>query len=188
MDVLRYQECADAWIRLRAEYLWAMHFPDRIAFHLTDGTLSAWSRWANGYRPHVHDHKITESRTAKPDASRTAFKAFLHHVMTYAGTLSLARDLPRSDLSALAAGDLLVQGGRPGHAVVILDLAVDAVGRRVMLVGQSYMPAQEFHVLKNLSDPNLSPWYLVDDLAGDGVHTPDWLPFVAQDLRGFAPP
>ncbi len=188
MDVMRYQECADAWIRLRAEYLWSIDRKDRIAFRLTDGSLSTWARWAAGERPRVKLPRTTWVKATHPDASRSSFRAFLHHVMTYAGTLSLSRDLPTQSLAKLAPGDLLVQGGSPGHAVVILDLATHPDGRRLVLLGQSYMPAQEFHVLKNLSGREYSPWFEIADLETKGLATPDWAPFFDTDLRrGDAP-
>jgi hypothetical protein len=44
------------------------------------------------------------------------------------------------------------------------------------------MPAQEFHVLRNLA--STSPWYDAASLA-TGLQTPEWRPFVARDLRRF---
>ena len=185
LDVYRYQECADAWIRLVAEYLWSAGKADQVVFRFTDGTPARWVDWARGLRPHVSESKTTWTRAVAPDASRIQFRAYLEVVMTYAGTMSLSQDLSRKALTSLGAGDLLVQGGRPGHAVVVLDVAKDAQGHRVMLLAQSYMPAQEFHVLRNPGAPALSPWYALDDLASDGLKTPDWVPFLREDIRGL---
>ncbi|MCK7517950.1 MAG: DUF4846 domain-containing protein [Ignavibacteriales bacterium] len=53
-------------------------------------------------------------------------------------------------------------GGNPGHVVMVVDLAKDkSTGNRIMLLGQSYMPSQEFHVLKSNTD--IFPWYYVRD-------------------------
>ena len=46
-------------------------------------------------------------------------------------------------------GDVFIQGGFPGHAIIVVDLAENEVGEKCFLVAQSYMPAQEIHVLKN---------------------------------------
>jgi hypothetical protein len=105
-------------------------------------------------------------------------------LFTYAGTASLANELPRRDLAALTAGDILIQGGFPGHAVLVLDHAEDPGGNRYVLLGQSYMPAQQFHILKNPTDRDLSPWYRTDTLAS-GLMTPEWGPFTDRDLRRF---
>ncbi|MBL0349461.1 MAG: hypothetical protein IPP68_03670 [Elusimicrobia bacterium] len=50
-----------------------------------------------------------------------------------------------------------------------------------MLV-QSYMPAQEIHVLNN-PDRRLSPWCRAGDL--DKLDTPEWI-FHWSDLKRFA--
>jgi len=38
-----------------------------------------------------------------------------------------------------------------------------------MLLGQSYMPSQEFHILKSYE--NINPWYFVED---EVLKTPEW--------------
>ena len=69
---------------------------------------------------------------------------YLRLVFTWAGTASLeAHDTVKAD--APRAGDILVQGGFPGHAVVLLDVATDG-DRTLLLVGEGFMPAQDFHV------------------------------------------
>ena len=86
---------------------------------------------------------------------------------------------------------MLIQGGYPGHAVLVLDVAVARDGRRWLLLGQSYMPAQQFHVLRNLSSSSSasSPWYDASALrSAPGLQTPEWRPFVARDVRRFADP
>ncbi len=51
LDVLRFQECADAIIRLRTEYLWAAGMADSICFHFTSGDACCWKKWKEGRRP-----------------------------------------------------------------------------------------------------------------------------------------
>jgi hypothetical protein len=181
------QQCADAAIRLRAEYLWSRGLGDRIGFHFTSGTWVPWSKWTEGWRPVVRGSSVGWARPAAPDKGRATFLAYLRTIFLYAGTASLAAELGKGAVRDLRAGDVLVHGGHPGHAVLVLDTAADAAGRRVLLVGQSYMPAQEFHVLKNAGDPGLSPWYRVSDLER-GLVTPEWpLPFGEGDIRRFDP-
>lgn len=56
--------------------------------------------------------------------------------------------------------------------------------RRVFLLLQSYMPAQEIHVLRNPADA-ASPWYRA---ASSGpLETPEWS-FRHENLRRFAAP
>jgi hypothetical protein len=156
------QQCADAVMRLRAEYLFAAHRP--VAFHPEPG------------KPRVLEFT---------SGDRRAFAKYLVRVFADAGTASLAAELPSPPASApIEPGDVLIQGGYPGHAVLVLDVAQTPDGKRRVLIGQSYMPAQQFHVVKNFADPSLSPWF--DARALDaGLRTPEWRPFTRRDLRRF---
>jgi hypothetical protein len=88
------------------------------------------------------------------------------------------------DGKVLRPGDVFVKGGFPGHAVLVLDAAENAKGERLFLLGQSYMPAQEFHVLKTPISLR-SPWYEAD---GKGkLVTPEWI-FEWEHLRRFEDP
>jgi hypothetical protein len=70
-------------------------------------------------------------------------------------------------------GDVFIKGGFPGHAVLVADMAEDAAtGEKRFLLLQSYMPAQDIHVLKNPAAPDGSPWYPASS-DGDFV-TPEW--------------
>ena len=80
-------------------------------------------------------------------------------------------------------GDVFIQGGFPGHAVMVVDMAVNGrTGEKLFLLIQSYMPAQEIHVLKNPSDSADGPWYELD--FGETLRTPEWT-FSKDDLKRF---
>jgi len=82
-------------------------------------------------------------------------------------------------------GDVFIKGGFPGHAVVVLDMAEnDRTGQRVFLLAQSYMPAQDIHIMKNPTNASLSPWYKIP--LDDTLRTPEWI-FEKFDLKCFAP-
>jgi uncharacterized protein DUF4846 len=109
-------------------------------------------------------------------------RRFLDVVFTYAGSASLARQLRPVTGRDLQPGDVFIKGGFPGHAVLVADVARGPAGRRAFLLVQSYMPAQEIHVLRNPADPTRGPWYEVSP--GDGLVTPEWT-FEAGALRRF---
>ena len=137
------QQCADSALRLRAT--WERAVGRSPAFHYTSGDVSSWSAWSAGTRPKVVGNDVTfVSGAARPDASDTAFEAWLMDLFTYAGTRSLPRDTVAA--ATPTPGDIVVQPGSPGHAVVLLDVAT-AGARTWVLVGQGYMPAMDFHVL-----------------------------------------
>ena len=86
--------------------------------------------------------------TTRADASRAAFRKWLDNVFGWANTGSLARDAVPVSLDDLRPGDFVVQPGAPGHTVLVLDLARAPDGRRALLLGQGFMPAQSFQVLR----------------------------------------
>lgn len=179
------QQCADAVMRLRAEYLFASGRAGDITFQLTSGDRADFARWRSGNRPFVTDSGVVWKRTGSFDGSYRSLRSYLDFVFTYAGTFSLARELaPLRDLSGMSPGDVFVHGGFPGHAAIVVDIAVQpATGRRVFLLAQSYMPAQEIHILRNPADPALSPWYSSETDRHELV-TPEWV-FERTDLRSW---
>jgi len=178
------QQCADAIIRLRSEYLWDRGRADTIAFRFTNRTLVPWKKWRQGWRTRIKGNKVSWVKRAGASRSRDTFAGYLRTIMAYAGTASLSRDLKSRRIAQLEPGDSLIQGGFPGHGVLVLDEARSASGERVVLLGQSFMPAQNFHVLKNPTDRRLSPWFRVSDL-NTGLKTPEWRAFTAKDIRTF---
>ncbi|XXF80777.1 DUF4846 domain-containing protein [Myxococcaceae bacterium GXIMD 01537] len=170
------QQCADSIIRLHAEWLWSRGQQERIAYRFTSGHLAAWPRYAAGERARISGSKVTWVSSAPADRSRSAFRSYLSLVFTYAGTLSIQGEKQRPSRADVRPGDFFVLGGSPGHAVLVLDVARDAGGRRVALLGQGYIPAQDFHVLAGAE----GPWFPLD---GETVPTPFWKPFPWNSLR-----
>lgn len=174
------QQCADALIRLRSEYLFSRGEFSRIRFSFTSGDIIPFERWRNGERPLVKRNRVIWRGGASRGAGHDALTVYLTTLFMYAGSISLQRDTVRI-AGSVQPGQILIQAGSPGHAVIVLDVAVDDAGRRFYLLGQSYMPAQEFHVLKNPQAPDISPWYAERD---DIIPTPEWT-FRRQDRRAF---
>jgi hypothetical protein len=153
------QQCADAVMRLRAEYLYERRRFDDIDF--TDN--------ANTH------YRLPAS------ASRVVFEQYLEKVFASCGTASLEKQLvPVNNFLQIAAGDVLIKGGSPGHAMLVMDVAENAAGKKIYLLAQSYMPAQDIHVVVNTGNPVLSPWYA----AGTNplIETPEWI-FAQHHLR-----
>jgi hypothetical protein len=175
-------QCADAVIRLRAEYLYSRGEYDRIHFDLTNGFRADYAEWARGKRVVIIGDTARWEERAAPSNSRRDLWSYLELVFAYAGTWSLARELRPVPAADIQAGDVFIVGGSPGHAVIVVDLAVDGrSGEKIFLLAQSYMPAQEIHVLRNPSDDATGPWYRVP---GATLVTPQWT-FAATDLRRF---
>jgi hypothetical protein len=176
------QQCADAVIRLRAEYLWSAGAQDRIGFRFTNGTPARWIAWRDGMRPLVRSNQVAWEKRAAPDASYASFRRYLDVVFNYAGTASLARELERvPDPRRIQAGDVFIQAGYPGHAVLVVDVSEDSAGKRAVLLAQSYLPAQDIELLRNPVTP-ASPWYIID--GDNALTTPEYL-FPPGSLRRF---
>lgn len=178
------QQCADAVMRIRAEYLWAQNRKDAIRFRFTNGFICDYDHFAQGYRLSVKGNQCTWVKTAKEDRSYAAFRNYLDLVYTYAGTRSLFTQLHPADIRHLQPGMVFIRTGNPyGHAVTVMDIAYNpATKDTLFLLAQSYMPAQDIHILHNPSDHKLSPWYSVH--AGTTLYTPEWT-FFLSDLRSF---
>jgi hypothetical protein len=179
------QQCADAVMRLRAEYLYSLQDYADMDFVATDGTLFRYEEWVHGKRfrqqgPGLKSYMVAVQ--GKDPANRDCFEAWLELVFSYCGTLSLERQLMAAGpLTNMQPGDVLIHGGSPGHAMIVVDMAEDAVGHRVYMLAQSYMPAQDVHIVRNPGDGGQSPWYRMD-AAGDEIETPEWV-FTGKPLR-----
>jgi len=178
------QQCADAVIRLRAEYLYSVGRLADIHFDFTSGDRADFTRWAEGYRAVVQGSRVTWTKSAPADSSYRSFRKYLDTVFTYAGTVSLDRELKKvDDVRRMKIGDVFIKAGTPGHAVIAVDMAEDAkTGRKVFLLVQGFMPAQDLHVLRNPGSATLSPWYGVD--FGEVLTTPEWT-FQKDELKKF---
>ncbi len=83
------QQCADAVIRLKAEYLFKTKQYDKISFHFTNGYDFPWLKYSQGYRVEFNGNKTNCVRKSNPSDSYKDFRAYLNLIFTYAGTLSL---------------------------------------------------------------------------------------------------
>jgi Domain of unknown function (4846) len=166
------QQCADAVMRLRAEYLYSVGRQDEIAFNFTNGFRAEWQRWRNGERIQVDGNRCSWVRNGKPDSSHTALLAYLQQVFSYAGTLSLEKELIGAPSHALQTGDVFIHGGSPGHAVIVVDVVRNNSGQQLFMLAQSYMPAQDIHVLVNDRNETPGPWFILN--GADKLYTPEW--------------
>ena len=155
------QQCADAVMRLRAEYLWHSKQYDKIHFNFTNGMRVDYNKWAQGYRIKVSGNHTSWYKATGEDYGYQTFRKYMDQIFMYAGTASLSRELVPVSTDDLQIGDIFIVGGHPGHAMVIVDMAMDKLGNKAIMVAQSYMPAQDIHIVTNLSDNRISPWYII---------------------------
>jgi hypothetical protein len=154
------QQCADAVMRLRAQYLYSQKRFAEISFSDNSG----------------------KKYVCPASVDSTRFERYLENVYAYCGTLSLERQLRKvARFNDIQPGDVLIKGGSPGHAVIVTDVAVSKSGKKIYMLAQSYMPAQDIHVLKNPNDGDYSPWYEVNT-NNSFIFTPEWT-FTPNQLK-----
>ena len=157
------QQCADAWMRLYSEYLWTQKRFDEIGFEFTSGQFFAWNDYRKGIRTREVNKKVSFYDSGITDDSYSAFREYLNIIFRYAGTISLDREsVAVAENSNIRTGDFIIEPGSPGHSVIIVGMATNTVGKRLYLLAESFMPAQDIHVLKNTANPEISPWYQLD--------------------------
>ncbi len=153
------QQCADAVMRLRAEYFFAHQRFTDIIFYDNNKTAYAFTT------PYTREH----------------FSQYLQQVFGMCGSASLSKQLTSvTDFINIQPGDVIIRGGFPGHAAIVMDVAKNTNGEKIFMLAQSYMPAQDIHVLKNPLNEKLSPWYEVTN--AEKIITPEYI-FKAAELK-----
>lgn len=170
---------ANLALRLRAEYLWTSAQGANASFTFTNGQAFEWSRWCAGERPIVTGRQVEWRSTQPTDASRVTYTGYMESLFRYSSVYSLWKDTHAVTDDSIQPGDVYVVLGRPGHAVVVLDVAVDAKSHRVVaLLGHGGTPAQTFHVARASS---ATPWFEVR--AGSNLSVPPSWTLQMKHLR-----
>ena len=170
------QQCADSVMRLHAEWLWSKG-ERNMSYRAAAGLALPWSRWSRGERIVPSGANIQWVPAGKPVSDHAAFRKYLDAVFAWANTVSLEKQAKPVEPDQIRAGDFFILPGNPGHAVLVLDVA-EKGDKRVALLGQSFMPAQNTQVLRPADG---GPWFRLDP--SKAVDTPFWKPFPWASLR-----
>lgn len=143
------QQCADAVMRIRAEYFFSRKEFGKIQFR-------------NGNKMYSYIEFLNRKNKS---INHTTLLEFMEFVFINCGTYSLVEMLhSKTNKEDLEIGDVFVKAGSPGHAMLIVDVAINKkTNEKIFLLAQSFMPAQSIHIVKNLNDVNNSPWYFVNN-------------------------
>ena len=84
---------------------------------------------------------------------------------------------------------MLIHGGAPDHAALVVDMAENLLTRqKYLLLAQSYMPAQSIHVLENIDCEAAAlrsgAWFAVPEATKAQFETPEWT-FEREELGRF---
>ena len=174
------QQCADAVMRLRAEYLFVQKRLDEISFKTFGGVAMNYSKYKQGYR--LNSQGFTKIKGV--DNSREGFRKYLDMVFSYANTYTLEKEMKTvKNLQDLQIGDVFIVSNPKsyGHAMIVMDVAENQQNKdKIFLLAQSYMPAQDIHIVKN---PKGVVWYSLKDLDNQ-LYTPEWT-FAVSALHRF---
>jgi hypothetical protein len=140
------QQCADAAMRLRAEWLFKTKLYDKIVFNSVSGEPLRFTP------PYNYIHLMKHMKV----------------VFGFCNSWSLEKQLKKKSIMDIQVGDVLIKGGFPGHVVMVVDMVVNRKGEKLMMLAQSYMPAQDIHILKG---PINEAWYPVKE---GQIITPQW--------------
>lgn len=176
-------QCADAVMRLKADYHYSREEWDSIHFNLTNGFNLEYRQWKEGKRLKVDGNKTFWYNNSSPSTDKDSYWKYLETVWSFAGTLSLSKELKPIAIENMQIGDVFIQGGSPGHAVIVIDVAINkTTDQKVFMLAQSYMPAQETQILINPRYSELGVWYSSD--FENTLITPEWN-FRLGDLKRF---
>lgn len=158
------QQCADSVMRIYGEYYYKKGEYSKIRYSL--GNFQAdFGTWSDGNKMSFSDdgNTISWAESSNCDSSYESFKKFMRLVFAYSGTMNMEDDSDYIMKDDMRIGDIFLKSGSPGHVVMVADMCENENGEKAFLLAQGYMPAQEFHVIKNpLHDED--PWYYISEL------------------------
>ena len=166
------QQCADAVIRLKAEYLYSNKKFTNINFNYTSGFKAEYSKWREGYKIVVKGNRVYYYKNPSiTDKTYQGFRKYLWNVYNYAGTYSLNKELKKQSTRNIKEGDVLIIGGFPGHVVMVAAVSQNSFKEKAVLLIQSYMPAQSIHIVKKQLTQGDGVWFKVSELEEKGWKT-----------------
>ena len=138
-----YEQCADATMRIRAEYFYQKGRYGSICFTDVNGNKLRYQGGSN----------------------RKAFENYMRKVYGVCSTFSLYRETKPCAIADVRPGDVLVyparEGRKYGHAVLVVDVARNKKGRVAVMCLEGNTPARELHVIRNQSRHN--PWFILNE-------------------------
>lgn len=157
------QQCADSIMRLYGEYYYAKGEYNKIRFPMGGGFIGDFGKWSQGYKIGLEGNDLFWTRDVKNNSSYESFVRFMQVVFSYSGTQNMSAAAKSIDIKDAKIDDIFIKGGSPGHVVMIVDVCENANGEKAFLLGQGYMPAQDFHVIKNPKHDK-DPWYYESEI------------------------
>lgn len=147
MDLIgdNIQQCADAAMRLRCEYLFKQKMYDKISFHASNANIWSYNSYLTKNNKKVSEESLRE---------------YMFYLFSWCGSKSLDDyDTVPVKFNDIQVGDIACRGGSPGHVVTIVDIAYPVDGSKdtiAVLFAQSFQPAQETEIVEGR-------WYILSE-------------------------
>lgn len=136
------EQCADATMRLRAEYLWQKGRYSEIRFRNVNGNFMTYTG----------------------GSSRKAFETYMRNVYGWCSTYSVYHETTPRPILDVQPGDVLVyparSGHQYGHALIVVDVARKR-SKVAIMCAEGNTPARDKHIVRNLN-PLETPWFFFD--------------------------
>lgn len=169
-DTSRWQQCADSYMRMRAEYLFDKGEYDKISFNFTNGFACDFSKWRQGQRVQVDGSKCSWVKKSEPSTTHETLDSYMDFVYQYANTESLQNQLTPVSAADVQIGDAFIitsyqMDAELGHAVFVVDMAVNEAGEKLYLIAEGTTPASQVYVVAS----ETSPYGMWHKLGEDGT-------------------
>lgn len=168
------QESANSVIRLYAEFLYEKGRFDDIAFNLltTPAFRLDFRTWSEGGRLIEEGNSITwckehgdhcKHRDVDTGTEYGIFKYYMQNVMLHSNISSLPSNMKSVSMNEVTVGDVIVYADSKVPDIIV-DMAENADGSKLLLIARGGNPASEIFVVRNESNADLNPWHDMNKL------------------------
>ena len=170
---------------MRAIFLFKQGLTENLHYNFVSGFKAKYSDYITHYYK-IEGNKVSlVSRNNILKDNPETLRKWLRQIFSYANTWSIEKyDSSPVDILQMKPGDFFIESNPPpatGHAINVVDVVVNKTNSKKMyMLSQSYMPAQETHILIN--PLNGGVWYTLDEFKD--IVTPEWS-FTVNQLKRF---
>jgi hypothetical protein len=178
-------QCADAVLYMRANFLFKQGLTENLYYNFVSGFKAKYSDYMTHYYKIEGNNVSLVSRNNILKDNPETLRKWLRQIFSYANTWSIdTYDSSPVNILEMKPGDFFIESNPPpatGHAINVVDVVVNKTNSKKMyMLSQSYMPAQETHILIN--PLNGGVWYTLDEFKD--IVTPEWT-FTVNQLKRF---
>jgi hypothetical protein len=171
-------------VRLRGEYFFRREQYDKIGFSIVNFQRVFYREFVEGLMMTIGDKSYSTKQRLGVERY-SSFNGYLGFVFINSDINTTLLDVQSVFINDIMPGDMFIQSGSSGGAVIVLDVAYNpSTGDRIFLLAKNHKPARVAYVLVNPKERwSGSPWYKVKT-EGDKIVTPEFV-FYKHDLRRF---